>query len=95
MMVEDEVAQKLEDAGLWRRAAARWLDMMQHHGLTDQEREWVCLRRKHCLSCVTPPVSPEKLDIADIARAANNTLTEMGIVSIKGSVFRQYRKTDQ
>lgn len=24
-MVEDKVAKKLEQAGLWRRAAARWL----------------------------------------------------------------------
>ena len=32
MMVEDEVAQKLEAAGLWRRAASRWLDVMQYQG---------------------------------------------------------------
>jgi type II secretory pathway component PulL len=43
MMVEDEVAQKLEAAGLWRRAASRWLDVMQHHGLTDQQRDRMIL----------------------------------------------------
>jgi len=35
-MVEDEVAQKLGAAGLWRRPASRWPDVMQHHVLTDQ-----------------------------------------------------------
>ncbi|MGU3428900.1 PerC family transcriptional regulator [Enterobacter hormaechei] len=40
MMAEDEVAQKLEAAGLWRRAASRWLDVMKHYALTESQREW-------------------------------------------------------
>ncbi|EAA4680566.1 PerC family transcriptional regulator [Salmonella enterica subsp. enterica serovar Panama] len=90
-MVEDKIARKLEDAGLWRRAAVWWLEVMQRYGLTDQKREWIRLRRMFCLSCVPPAASPEKLDITDIARAADDTLAEMGIVNVHGAVFRQYR----
>lgn len=39
-MVSDAVAERLEEAGLWRRAAARWLDVMQHCD-TEAQREWV------------------------------------------------------
>lgn len=70
MMVEDEAAQKLEAAGLWRRAASRWLDVMQQHGLTEQQRDWIRLHRKYCFSSLKPIKSPEKLDAAEIARAA-------------------------
>ncbi|PLC64539.1 PerC family transcriptional regulator [Citrobacter sp. L55] len=64
-MVEDEVAQKLEAAGLWRRAASRWLDVMQH--------------RKYCFSCAKPINSPEKLDVMEIARAAKTTQERIGL----------------
>ncbi|WP_420095148.1 PerC family transcriptional regulator [Enterobacter cloacae] len=64
MMVEDEVAQKLEAAGLWRRAASRWLDVMQHHALTDQQRDRIRQHRNYCLSCAKP-----KLDVTKIMRA--------------------------
>jgi hypothetical protein len=57
-MVEDEIARTLEAAGLWRRAASRWLDVMQFHAQTDEQREWIRQRRKHCLSQIT---RPEKL----------------------------------
>ncbi|MCU6209117.1 PerC family transcriptional regulator [Enterobacter cloacae] len=63
-MVEDEVAQKLEAAGLWRRAASRWLDVMQHHALMDQQRDRIRQHRKYCLSCTKP-----KLDVTKIMRA--------------------------
>ncbi|UAN43058.1 PerC family transcriptional regulator [Enterobacter sp. JBIWA008] len=69
-MVEDEAAHKLEAAGLWHRAASRWLDVMQHHGLTDQQRDRIRQHRKYCLSCAKPISSPEKRDAAEIARAA-------------------------
>ncbi|HGB1098601.1 TPA: PerC family transcriptional regulator [Salmonella enterica subsp. enterica serovar Enteritidis] len=47
--VEDAVAQKLEAAGLWRRASARWLDVMGNCEYTEAQREWVLLRREYCL----------------------------------------------
>ncbi|EBM9948362.1 PerC family transcriptional regulator [Salmonella enterica subsp. enterica serovar Give] len=87
-MVEDEVAQKLEAAGLWRRAASRWLDVMQHHGLTDQQRDRIRQHRKYCLSCTKPISSPEKLDVAEIARAAKATQERMGLSQPGGAAFR-------
>ncbi len=71
MMVEDEVAQKLEAAGFWRRAASRWLDVMQRHGLTDQQRDRIRQHIKYCFSYSKPINSPEKLDVTEIARAAS------------------------
>lgn len=88
MMVEDEVAQKLEAAGLWRRAASRWLDVMQHHGLTDQQRDRIRQHRKYCLSCVKPISTLEKLDVTEIARAAKAAQERMGLSHPDGAAFR-------
>lgn len=88
MMVEDEVAQKLEAMGLWRRAASRWLDIMQSHDLSDKQREWVRQRRKNCLSCAKPISSPDKLDVAEIVRAAKATQERMGLSQPDGAAFR-------
>lgn len=88
MMVEDEVVQKLEAAGLWRRAASRWLDVIQHHGLTEQQRDWVRQHRKYCLSCAKPIKSPEKLDVTEIARAAKAAQERMGLSQLDGVAFK-------
>ncbi len=87
-MVEDEVAQKLEVAGLWRRAASRWLDVMQHHGLTAQQRDRIRQHRKYCLSCVKPISILEKLDVTEIARAAKTVQERMGLSHQYGVAFR-------
>lgn len=70
-MVEDRIAQRLEAIGFWRRAADRWLNVMQLHRLTDKEREWIRLRRKYCLSCVERGAPMEKLNITEISRAVS------------------------
>ncbi|ELJ4218289.1 PerC family transcriptional regulator [Salmonella enterica] len=45
----DETAEKLEQRGLWRRAARRWLDVL--HSVTDEKlQEAAVLRRNHCQS---------------------------------------------
>jgi len=88
MMVEDEVAQKLEAAGLWRRAASRWLDVMQHHGVTDQQRDRIRQHRKYCLSYAKPISSLDKLDVTKIARAAKVAQDKMGINQPGGAAFR-------
>ncbi|MEZ6875913.1 hypothetical protein [Enterobacter sp. KBR-315C3_2022] len=45
--------------------------MMQHHGLTDQQRDLICQHRKYCLSCAKHINSPEKLDVTEIATATS------------------------
>ncbi len=88
--VEDAVAQKLEAAGCWRRASARWLFVMGNFECTEAQREWLLLRRNYCLAQIaSPPPPPEKLDIRDVAKAADATLRRMGIASPSGEVFRK------
>ncbi|EPN2807509.1 PerC family transcriptional regulator [Serratia marcescens] len=88
MMVEDEVARKLEAAVLWRRVASRWLDVMQPHALTDRQRDRIRQHRKYCLSCAKPISSPEKLDVTEIARAAKAAQERMGMSQPDGATFR-------
>jgi len=86
--VDDEVAQKLEAAGLWRRAAARWLTVMAAWSLTDAQRVWICQRRAYCLSQVAPAIKPERPDFAAVARAAKATQARMGLSRPDGEAFR-------
>lgn len=86
--VSDKLAETLEASGFWRRAAVRWLDVMQSHALSDTQRDWVRQRRYYCLSCVKPVAPEEKLDLSAIARAANATQERMGISLPDGGAFR-------
>ncbi|MCT4737237.1 PerC family transcriptional regulator [Raoultella ornithinolytica] len=91
-MINDAVAEKLELAGLWRRAASRWLDLMLLCK-TDEEREWVYRRRHTCLSNVSRPVPENKLNIHAINRAASRTQERMGLSRPKGAMFRTLPKS--
>ncbi len=82
--VEDAVAQKLEAAGLWRRASVRWLEIMGNGEYTEAQREWVLLRREYCLAQILPLSPPEKMDVSEVARAADAALRQMGIVTPSG-----------
>jgi len=89
--VSDSVAEKLEAAGLWRRAVARWLVVMDRFEYTDTQREWIRQRRQYCQSRITPAViEPEKLDIVAINRAASVTQERMGLSRANGSMFRAF-----
>lgn len=89
-VVEDIIAQKLEAAGCWRRASARWLFVMGNVECTEAQREWwLLLRRNYCLAQISSPPLPEKLDISEVAKAADATLRRMGIVSPSGEIFRK------
>lgn len=87
-MVEDEVSQKLEATGLWYRAASRWLDEMQHHELTDQQRDRIRQHRKYCLSCGKPISTQEILDVTEIARAAEAAQERMGLSQLEIAAFK-------
>nr|WP_276046936.1 PerC family transcriptional regulator [Escherichia coli] len=79
VQVQDPVAQKLEEAGLWRRAATRWLAVMGGMEYTEAQREWLRQRREYCLMQIPQLVLSEKLDVSEVARAADATLLRMGI----------------
>ncbi len=85
-VVEDTVAQKLETAGCWRRASARWLFVMGNVECTEAQREWLLLRRNYCLAQLSSPQTPEKLDISEVSKAADATLRQMGIATSSGKV---------
>ncbi|EGP6251773.1 PerC family transcriptional regulator [Escherichia coli] len=87
--MEDTVAQKLEAAGHWRRASARWLFVMGNFECTEAQREWLLLRRNYCLAQISSPSLPETLDISEVAKAADATLKQMGIARPSGEVFRK------
>lgn len=88
-MVIDVIAEKLESQGLWRRAAARWLTVMQSQGLTIEQRDWIIQHRIICLNSVKA-IKPEKLNIniLSINKAANATQKSMGIAKPNGTAFR-------
>lgn len=89
-VVQDAVAEKLEVSGLWRRAKARWLEVMQSPELTEPQRLWIRQRREHCQAQITPLAAPERLDIAAINKAANATQVRMGIAQPNGATFRAF-----
>ena len=85
-MVSDAIAEKLENAGLWRREAARWLAVMDRCD-TDAQREWVSQKRRQCYSNIEQPVA-EQLNISALNRAANQAQDKMGIRQPSGAAFR-------
>lgn len=88
--VNDGIAEVLEEAGMWRRAAARWLVVMLLPEMTEAQREWVRKRRLYCYVQILRPTEPEKLDIMGVARAANEAQARMGIARPNGATFRLY-----
>lgn len=44
----DTTAERLEEKGLWRRAATRWLEVMYFPHHSDKERAAAAIRRNHC-----------------------------------------------
>lgn len=48
MIAESEKTKALEQAGLWRRAARCWLDVMDIT-TDDKDREHIAARRQHCI----------------------------------------------
>ena len=73
-MVRNKKAEELEAQGLWRRAAARWLDVMKE-AHTDPQREHIARRREICLeNAKRPPKKRETFcDKQDCRRYGNQT----------------------
>ena len=85
-MVNDSKAEDLEAKGLYRRAAARWMEVMLLC-TEDDNREWIKRRRETCLENVKrPPVKVE--DFGDLHKAVTETQHRMGIAQPNGNAFR-------
>ncbi|HBV9912370.1 PerC family transcriptional regulator [Klebsiella aerogenes] len=86
--VIDKLAEDLENAGLYRRAATRWLDVF-FECLDDSERAWVARRRLKCLN--RPHVFKANDSFPDIYRAVSALHSSMGLDHPAGVAFRNYR----
>lgn len=84
--VRDSKAEELEAKGLYRRAAARWMDVMQLC-TDDDDRKWIMRHREACLEKVKRP-SVKVDDFGDLHKAAKETQHRMGIAQPNGSAFR-------
>ncbi|NUH56261.1 PerC family transcriptional regulator [Citrobacter portucalensis] len=87
-MIRDSKAEALEARGLYRRAAARWADVMQLVN-TDKEREQVAKRRAECIrKAARPPVMTD--NFGALKEAVNRT--HAGMENAGKSVWRNYPK---
>ncbi|GBU14387.1 transcriptional regulator PchE [Enterobacterales bacterium] len=53
-MIKDDKAEALEKAGLYRRAASRWLEVFDLRQM-ETEREWLTRRRNECIRNASDP----------------------------------------
>ncbi len=84
--VNDLLAEELEGKGMYRRAAYRWLVVLEQCA-DEKDREWVALRRARCIdSARLPPARAE--DFGEVRRAAGAVQKQMGLAQPNGSAFR-------
>ncbi|EAA0939514.1 PerC family transcriptional regulator [Salmonella enterica subsp. enterica serovar Thompson] len=85
-MVKDKKAEELESKGLYRRAAARWAEVMSLSN-NERDRDFIAAHRKECLDKIrrTPARSE---DFGDLHKAARETQHRMGIAQPNGEAFR-------
>ncbi|EHB4371837.1 PerC family transcriptional regulator [Escherichia coli] len=87
-MVHDRIAEELEAKGFYRRAAARWADVMCLVS-TDKEREQVAKRRAECIrKAQRPPEPPD--NYGHLKKAVDRTYAEMGIDGVSDEIWRNY-----
>ncbi|EJI0485807.1 PerC family transcriptional regulator [Salmonella enterica] len=85
-VMSDIVAEALEAAGLYRRAARRWLEVLDRCR-DSEERAWLAARRCQCLEKARKP-EPAAERFGDVCQAASDTQKRMGIRTQE--TFRQY-----
>ncbi|WP_142630896.1 PerC family transcriptional regulator [Raoultella planticola] len=85
-MVSDSKAEELEVKGLYRRAATRWMEVMNHCA-EGETCDWGRQRMDECLHKVRrPPARAE--DFGGLHKAAKETQHRMGIAQPNGEAFR-------
>lgn len=85
-MVKDEKAEFLERAGLFRRAADRWLQILPEHNTKCQE--WIIQRRNDCILKGRRLKKVTKDNFVDVSRAASALQKKMGLDKPDGTAFR-------
>ncbi|EAA8761672.1 PerC family transcriptional regulator [Salmonella enterica] len=85
-VMSDAVAEALETAGFYRRAARRWLEVLDRC-CDSEERAWLAARRSQCLENARKPEPPAEC-FGDVCQAASDTQKRMGIHA--RNRFRRY-----
>ena len=88
-MVHDRIAEELEAKGFYRRAAARWAEVMMLVE-TDRERERVAMRRAECYGKAQRPPEPPD-NYGDLKKAVDRTYAEMGMDGAGNEIWRNYQ----
>ncbi|HEL7984757.1 TPA: PerC family transcriptional regulator [Escherichia coli] len=89
-MIRDSKAEELETKGLYRRAAARWAEVMQLVN-TDKEREQVAKRRAECIrKAARHQQGADNFGV--LKEAVNRTHAVMGMEDAGKTVWRNYPK---
>lgn len=91
-MIHDSKAEALEARGLYRRAAARWAEVMV---LADDDlaREQAAKRRSECIrKAARPPARME--NYGEMREAIGRAHTGMGLHKPHGEMFRKYPKAN-
>ena len=87
-MVHDRIAEELEAKGFYRRASARWGEVMLLVE-TDKERHQVTMRRLECSRKAQKPPEPPD-NFGDLRKAVDRTYAEMGIDGVSDEIWRNY-----
>jgi len=93
--VNDRIATLLEQKGLWRRAASRWLDVIMYDELSDEQRLWIRCRRIYCLSRLLRKTSDIHFRTDEVLQAARATEARMGISCQYDMFFSRKNKPDR
>ncbi len=91
MRIRDSIAERLEACGLYRRAASRWIEVMQRC-LDDEDREWIRHHRNQCLKKAqrpprrkrSLPISTRRLKRRNIAWALLSLMAKRSDYPAKG-----------
>ncbi|QRP55130.1 PerC family transcriptional regulator [Escherichia coli] len=88
-MVHDRIAEELEAKGFYRRASARWGEVMQLVE-TDKERHHITMRRLECSKKAQRPPEPPD-NYGDLKKAVDRTYAEMGMDGAGNEIWRNYQ----
>lgn len=79
-MITDEIAEQLERAGLYRRAANRWTDVQMYYSISDSERNEARMRRNACINKIRMQKTLKReVRMAELYRAVNKLHRKMGL----------------
>ena len=89
-MIHDSKAEALEARGLYRRAAARWAEVIMLAN-DDKAREQAAKRRAECIhKAACPPARHD--NFGEMRETISRAHAGMGLHQPNGEAFRKYQK---